>query len=356
MHGWEDAQVVGDRGQHQVAVLEEVGDQVTDVGGGHVIQPGVGDPSGGELGGQHLGGGLGVSVHGGVDDHDALFLRLVGGPAGVFVDDVAQVFAPHRTVEGTQVFNVVQAHDVGGLVQQGHHLGAVLAHDVGVVPPGVVDPLPVEVELVGEQLAVQGAEGAKGVGGEQNAVGGVEGDHGLGPVDHRGVDKGHRVLAEALGIPLGHLLDGAGVQAKAELVEQSDRLGSGDDLHVGPAQQNLLDGGGVVGLHVVDDQIVQGAAVEDGLHVGDELPAHRPVGGVEEDGLLVQQDVGVVGHAVVQGVDVLKQGQPVLVRAYPVQVVGDHTVIIHREFPPFNNSCGGPSKYHQTDRLSNPRA
>ena len=154
-------------------------------------------------------------------------------------------------------------------------------------------------------------------------------------MDHGGVDKGHGVLAEALGVPLGHLLDGAGVQAEAELIEEGHRLGGGDDLHVGPAQENLLDGSGVVGLHVVDDQIVQGTAVEDSLHVGDKLPAHRPVGGVEEDGLLVQQDIGVVGHAVVQGVDVLKQGQPVLVRAYPVQVVSDHTVIIHREFPPY---------------------
>ena len=97
---------------------------------------------------------------------------------------------------------------------------------------------------------------------------------------------------------------------------------------------------------MVDDQVVQGTAVEDGLHVGDELPAHRPVGGVEEDGLLVQQDIGVVGYAVVQGVDVLKQGQPVLVRAYPVQVVGDHTVVIHIEFPPLYFTLGHTKLFH----------
>ena len=87
---------------------------------------------------------------------------------------------------------------------------------------------------------------------------------------------------------------------------------------------------------MVDHQVVQGTAVQYGLHVGDELPAHRPVGGIEEDGLLVQQDIGVIGHAVVQGVDVLKQGQPVLVRANPVQVIGDHTVIIHIGLPPLS--------------------
>jgi hypothetical protein len=40
-------------------------------------------------------------------------------------------------------------------------------------------------------------------------------------------------------------------------VEQHEGLGVADDLHLGPAQQDLLDGGGVVGLHMVDDEIVQ---------------------------------------------------------------------------------------------------
>ena len=153
-------------------------------------------------------------------------------------------------------------------------------------------------------------------------------------MDHGGVDKGHGVLAEALGVPLSHLLDGVGVQAEAELIEEVDRLGGGDNLHVRPAQQNLLNGGGVVGLHVVDDQVVQGAAVQHGLHIGDELAAHGPVGGVKEDGLLIQQDVGVVADAVVQGVDILEEGQPVFVRAYPVEVVGDLAVIMHSVLPP----------------------
>ena len=71
----------------------------------------------------------------------------------------------------------------GGLAQQQLDVGAVLAHNVGQIPPGLVNPVPVEVDLVGKQLAVQGDEGAEGVGGEEDAVGGVKGDHSLGPVD-----------------------------------------------------------------------------------------------------------------------------------------------------------------------------
>ena len=125
-------------------------------------------------------------------------------------------------------------------------------------------------------------------------------------MDHRGVDKGDGVLAEALGIPLVDLLDGAGVQPEAELVEQRHRLGGGDDLYLRPAQEDFLNRGGVVRLHVVDDQIVQGTAVQNGLDIGEELAADRPVGGVEQDGFLVQQDVGVVADAVIERMDVLK--------------------------------------------------
>ena len=249
---------------------------------------------------------------------------------GVFVDDIAQVLPPDGAVKGAEHLDVVQSHDGRRLVQKGHHLGAVLAHDVGVVAPGVVNPLPVEVHLVGEQLPVQGAEGAESVGGEEDAVGGVEGDHGLRPVDHGGVDKGDGVLAEAAAVPLFYLVDLVGVQGEAELVEERHRLGGGDDFHLGPAEEDFLNGGGVIRLYVVDDQVVQGTARQDGLDVGDELAAHRPVGGVEEDGLLVQEHVGVVADAMVQGMDIFKEGQAVLVRAYPVEIVGDLTVVIHR--------------------------
>ena len=137
------------------------------------------------------------------------------------------------------------------------------------------------------------------------------------------------MLAEATAVPFLYLVNLIGVQGEAELVEQGHRLGGGDDFHLGPAEEDLLDGGGVVRLHMVDDQIVQGTARQNGLDIGDELTAHRPVGGVEKDGLFVHENIGVVGNAVVQGMDILKEGQPVLVRAHPVEVFGDLAIVIH---------------------------
>ena len=148
-------------------------------------------------------------------------------------------------------------------------------------------------------------------------------------MDHGGGDKGDGVFAETPGIALPDLLDLPVGEGEAELVQQDDGLGRGDDLHLRPAEQNFLDGGGVVRLHVVDDQVVQGPAVQHGLDVFNELPSHGPVRRVEQDGLFVQQDVGVVADAVVQGMDVFKQGQAVVVGAYPVQVIGNFTDIMH---------------------------
>ena len=134
----------------------------------------------------------------------------------VLVENVGDVLAlaPDRAVERANVLDV----QAGCLVQQILHLGAVLAHDVRQIAAGVVDPLAPEVELVGEQLAVQGAERAEGVRGEQHAVGGVKRDHGLRPVDHRRVDEGDGVLAEAAGVALRDLVDLVRVDGEAELL------------------------------------------------------------------------------------------------------------------------------------------
>jgi len=115
-------------------------------------------------------------------------------------------------------------------------VGAVLAHDVGEVAAGIVQPVPLKVHLVGKQLAVQRAEGAEGVGGEQHAVGEVEGHHGLRPMHHRCAHKGDGVPAEGEGVPLLHLDALVVVHVEAELPHEHKGFFVGDDLHLGMPQ------------------------------------------------------------------------------------------------------------------------
>src|SRR5699024_8282915 len=76
-----------------------------------------------------------------------------------------------------------------------------------------------------------------------------------------------------------------------------------------------------------------------------ELPVGRPVHGVEEHGLLVQQQVGVVADPLGDGVDVLKQVEPVVVGPHPVQIVGYLAHAIHN-LPPYLSCFGGSATAH----------
>ena len=53
---------------------------------------------------------------------------------------------------------------------------------------------------------------------------------------------------------------------------------------------------------------------------------------VEEHGLLVEQEIGVIGNAVGHAVDALKEGETPVVRADPDQVVQNLSCAVHREF------------------------
>ena len=218
----------------------------------------------------------------------------------------------------------------GGLFQQGLHLGAVLAHDVGIVPPGLVHPVPLEVHLVGEENAVQGAEGAEGVGGKEDLVGAVIADHHLRPVDHGGEGKGEGVPAGAQGVPLFDQQSPAGVDA-VKLPDQIDGLAVAHHGGLRVAQHQISQRGGVVGLHVVDEHIVQRSAVQRMLQIFKELGLDGAVHGIQQDGFLVQQQIGVIGHPAGNGIGGLKAGQLPVVPPDPHQILCHLAYTIHRQ-------------------------
>lgn len=74
------------------------------------------------------------------------------------------------------------------------------------------------------------------------------------------------MLAEAVGVALGHE-DGAAVDVKGEVVaDHVADLRVADDLRLGIAAHGLLERLGVVRLHVVHDDVVQRTAAE---HMGE---------------------------------------------------------------------------------------
>ena len=219
-----------------------------------------------------------------------------------------------------------------GLLQHGLHLRAVFADDVRVVAAGLVEIVSVEVDLVIEEVPVQRAEAAERIRRQQQAVGLVIGHEHLGPVHHR---RGHKLQRVAAGAERVALLDRADLPGEAVAEELDDHVpghGAAEHLHVGIAQDDLLDLGGVVGLHVVDDQIVERAAAQ---RVGDVLAegmAHRGVGGIEQDGPFVAEQVAVEAHALRHIIDALEHRQTAPVRADPCIIFIDLSDTIHRDF------------------------
>ena len=325
LHGHEHAGVVGRGGKDQVAAAEGVGDDVAGGGHGGVVHAHA-HAALGEHAGQDVGGVLGVAVDGGVGQHHALFLGRVAGPEQVLLQEVAEVAAPDKAVQRADHGDV----QLGGLLQHGLDLRAVLADDVGVVAPGLVQILDEEIGLVVEEAAVQRAEGAEGVGGEEDLVGEVIGHHDLGPVDHGGHDEGEIVLAGGEGVALLHQDGALGEIAAQKLLHHGLDLGVADDLGLGIAAQQQLLGGGVVRLHVLHHQVVQLPPVQGVGHVFQKDAVHGLVHRVEEDGLLIEKQIGVIGDAVGHAVDALEAGQTPVVRADPDQVVGDFSCAVHK--------------------------
>ena len=289
------------------------------MGDGHVVHLHVAHPGVRQLRGDDVGDVLGVAVDRGVGDHHALLLGGIGAPLLILVDEPVQLLAPDGAVQRADHGDVQLLR----LFQQRLHLRAVLADDVGVVAPGVIQALGLEVQLVGKDVSVQRAEGAEGVRGIQHLVGGVEGHHDLRPVDHRGHDKGEGVAACGQGVALLHQRRAA-VDVEGEVVpDHRQRLGVADDPDVGVAQHQLAHRGAMVRLHVVDHQVIQAARPEQVFEVLKEHLADAPVHGVDQRGLLVQHQIGVVGDAVRDRVDVFKQRQTPVAAAHPVHILCD---------------------------------
>ena len=156
-------------------------------------------------------------------------------------------------------------------------------------------------------------------------------------MDHGGHDEGEAVAA---GVQRVALLDQhrAGGEIHAQkLLHHGLDLGVADDLGLGIALQQQLLGGGVVRLHVLHHQVVQLAAVQGMGHILQKYAVHGLVHRVEEDGLLVEKQVRVIGNAVGHAVDALEAGKPPVVGADPDQILGHFSRAVHKcSLPP----CG----------------
>ena len=174
------------------------------------------------------------------------------------------------------------------------HLRAVLAHDVGEVPARVIQPFGFKVYLVGEQIAAERTERAERVRRKQHAVSGVERDHRLGPMHHRSHYERERMAAGIERVALLYYHRAGGRVECEELVHHGQRLFVADQLYLGPARDYARYLAAVIRLHVVDYQVIERTAVQRVLDVFKEQIAYGVIDGVQQHGLFIQTEVGVI--------------------------------------------------------------
>ena len=149
-------------------------------------------------------------------------------------------------------------------------------------------------------------------------------------MDHGGGDEGQGVLTQGQGVALADYDAATGIIGAEELVHHAEGLGRGHDGGLGVGVHEHINVGGVVGLHVLDHQEIGAAAVKLCSELAQPLLAEVLIHGVHDGNLLVQDDVGIVGHAVGDHILALEQVHLMVVDADVADVIGNK----HLGIPP----------------------
>ena len=296
----------------EAAVVEDVAQDVgavalADVVHGDVAHAAVGEGRGDVL--SHL---FGVAVHAAVDDRHAVE-AFVAAEAVVEGDHIAALPRPDGAVGGADGVDLKP----GELLECALHGGAVLADDVCVVARHLA-PEAVGVHIGVEHAAVQGAKRAEGVGREEHLLRLLIRDHDLGPVHHRSHVERELVVTQVERVALLDLVQPVGDAVISG--QHAEGLFVADDLHIGIDLAQQADAAGVVRLHVIDHQIVQLAAVEQLSHALEEEVGIADVDRIDQHGLVVDDQIRVVGHAPGERPQVFKQCFLAIVYAYVINV------------------------------------
>ena len=286
VHEGEDAVVVGCGRQNQTVIAESILNSL-----GHIVAGKIRDNN--LLAAfllkklcQFHNGLFGIAVDRSVGDQNTFVLGCVGRPFVIEVDVIAQIFVKHGAVQRADDPDV----ETGGLFEQVLGLQTILAYDAEIVAAGFACPAFGILYVIGTELA-------EAVCGEEDFVGAVISDHDFRPVHHGRKDKVQDVGTQLqLVAVLDDQLFHSGIQVK-ELSHEGKGLCVAHDSGVGVGGQEIHDIGGVVGLHVLHDQIIRFSAAQDFLYVAQPFIGKSGVHSIHDDDLLVQDHVGIVGHA-----------------------------------------------------------
>ena len=197
--------------------------------------------------------------------------------------------------------DIVELH-VSQLLQRVLYGCAVFTHDIRVVALHL-QPVGVAVDLCVDDATIQGTKATKGVATEER--GATQRDHRLWPVYHWCQHEAKRLLAKSNGIAILHLYG-----TLCDAIESFHHLESllvANYLYLWIV---FLDEGNrtaVVGLHVVDNQVVHLAVANDLVDVFNKLCEEVHLDSIDETHFLVVDEIRVIAHTIRQWPQTFKQ-------------------------------------------------
>ena len=242
-----------------------------------------------------LGYFLGAPMDRSVGDEHPFCFHLVLAPCVVQADVITQVFLQDRAMKRTDAGDVQRS----SFLQKCLYLSTILATDVEVVTTRFACPV---------LFVSQSPELAESVGREEHLVLLVVCHHHFRPMHHRSHEELQGMFAQAQRIAFLHR-NGTSVEVRIfeELRHHLDGLGRGNHLHVGVFFQCLGNVSGMVGLHVLHDEVIRCASFEGFFQVCPPVIALAEVNGIHDGHFLIRNQIRIIRNAVRHNVLAFKQ-------------------------------------------------
>ena len=277
-HKREDIRIVGGCRKHELSIAECGGNGLRLIAACKVENLNVRTALVAELVGEQLHRLAGVAIDGGVGDHYALGLDVIARPDVIKVEIIAEILLEHRTVERTDDGDIERRC----LLEKVLHLNAVLADDADEIASCLIDP---------GFVNVQRTEFSESVGGEQHLVAGIIGHYDLGPVNHRRRDEGEGVLAERKGIALRNHYAPFLIIASEVVLHHDECLLRGNYHGVLINLHEVGDISCVIGLHVLNDQVIGLPSSESGLDIVQPFMGEMRIHSIHDRGLFINDGI-----------------------------------------------------------------
>jgi hypothetical protein len=97
-------------------------------------------------------------------------------------------------------------------------------------------------------------------------------------------------------------------------------LGVAYDCHIRMAEEKIFNGSGMIWLHVMDNQIVKLSIAKPIRDIFEECVGDSFVAGVEQDSLIIEKQIRIVGDSVRNAIDAFEAAETAVIRTNPHQV------------------------------------